>query len=74
MATITKDKEQRKHEAMAFKSKAYQDLAALIAGGQIDLQQGLQLRQAIQGCRSREDAEGIWILLQTWIQTKTRRV
>lgn len=69
---MTKEKEQRKRDAMAFKAKAYQNLAALIVAKRMNLQDGLQWWQSIQSCRSKEDAQGIWTLLETWIQTQSR--
>jgi hypothetical protein len=70
---MTKDKEQRKRDAMAFKAKAYNDLAALMASGRMTLQESLQWWQSIQTCRSREDAEGIWAILETWMQSGAKK-
>jgi hypothetical protein len=72
MPTMTKEKEQRKQDAKEFKAKAYGNLAALIVAGRMTLQEGLQWWQSIQSCRSLEDAQGIWTLLETWIRTQKR--
>jgi len=72
MPTITKEKEQRKREAMAYKGRAYRNLSTLMSGGAMSLEESLRWWEAIATCRSMEDAEGIWRLLQTWID-KGRR-